>query len=253
MCVSRRGFTLIELLVVIAIITILTAILFPVFATARAKARQATCQSNLKQIGMGILQYTQDFDEVMPYAANHADCGTSTANYCQNGLPAIFGTLDIWWPQTVGPYIAKIVTNGYNGGTFGDQTVFVCPEVPTTYAGYFNPISDYTPNDSTGTNSLNGYGIMAVADANFGSQPQMPMPISHIQRPSEIIAIAEQWRTLNQIPEVVPKPFWNGPQVGEYDFHNGGSNSLYVDGHVKWNTDINMRNDVGDMWGWYSL
>jgi prepilin-type N-terminal cleavage/methylation domain-containing protein len=63
--VSRRrpGFTLIELLVVIAIIAILAAILFPVFAQARAKARQTACLSNQRQIGIGILAYSQDYDE----------------------------------------------------------------------------------------------------------------------------------------------------------------------------------------------
>lgn len=61
---KRRGFTLIELLVVIAIIAILAAILFPVFARAREKARQASCQSNLKQIALAALMYAQDYDEV---------------------------------------------------------------------------------------------------------------------------------------------------------------------------------------------
>ncbi|MBC8104296.1 MAG: DUF1559 domain-containing protein, partial [Cytophagales bacterium] len=60
---SRAGFTLIELLVVIAIIAILAAILFPVFARARENARRASCQSNLKQIGLGLIQYSQDYDE----------------------------------------------------------------------------------------------------------------------------------------------------------------------------------------------
>src|SRR6266852_4197702 len=60
---KRNGFTLIELLVVIAIIAILAAILFPVFAQARAKARQTVCLSNVKQIGLGMMMYTQDYDE----------------------------------------------------------------------------------------------------------------------------------------------------------------------------------------------
>ena len=67
--IVKRGFTLIELLVVIAIIAILAAILFPVFARARENARRASCQSNLKQIGLGIFQYTQDYDEKMRPAA----------------------------------------------------------------------------------------------------------------------------------------------------------------------------------------
>jgi prepilin-type N-terminal cleavage/methylation domain-containing protein/prepilin-type processing-associated H-X9-DG protein len=65
---TRRGFTLIELLVVIAIIAILAAILFPVFARARENARRTSCLSNLKQIGLGIMQYTQDYDEKYPAA-----------------------------------------------------------------------------------------------------------------------------------------------------------------------------------------
>jgi len=65
----RRGFTLIELLVVIAIIAILAAILFPVFARAREKARQASCLSNLKQLGLADLMYAQDYDERYVYHA----------------------------------------------------------------------------------------------------------------------------------------------------------------------------------------
>jgi len=64
----RRGFTLIELLVVIAIIAILAAILFPVFARAREKARQANCLSNVKQLTLGMLMYVQDYDEYLPWA-----------------------------------------------------------------------------------------------------------------------------------------------------------------------------------------
>ena len=68
---ARQGFTLIELLVVIAIIAILAAILFPVFGRARENARRSSCQSNLKQIGLGFLQYTQDYDEKFPLLRNN--------------------------------------------------------------------------------------------------------------------------------------------------------------------------------------
>ena len=68
----KRGFTLIELLVVIAIIAILAAILFPVFAKAREKARQTSCLSNVKQLALGCLMYTQDYDEIMPRSRNFA-------------------------------------------------------------------------------------------------------------------------------------------------------------------------------------
>ncbi|HAZ63109.1 MAG TPA: hypothetical protein DCZ72_05795 [Armatimonadetes bacterium] len=72
---QRRGFTLIELLVVIAIIAILAAILFPVFAKAREKARTASCSSNEKQIMLGILQYAQDYDETLPMGHNSVSQG----------------------------------------------------------------------------------------------------------------------------------------------------------------------------------
>ena len=70
----KRGFTLIELLVVIAIIAILAAILFPVFAQARDKARQATCLSNIKQLSLGVVMYAQDYDETLLFRPTGDHC-----------------------------------------------------------------------------------------------------------------------------------------------------------------------------------
>src|SRR5205823_10875854 len=79
----RRGFTLIELLVVIAIIAILAAILFPVFARAREKARQASCMSNLKQLGLAMMQYAQDYDGMI-YHLNGRGFNFTGCNVCTN-------------------------------------------------------------------------------------------------------------------------------------------------------------------------
>ncbi len=86
----RAGFTLIELLVVIAIIAILAAILFPVFAQAREKARQTSCLSNMKQISLGIMQYTQDYDETYPFGANKE------------------WWAEVTWVQIVDPYLKSL-------------------------------------------------------------------------------------------------------------------------------------------------
>src|ERR1700691_3874563 len=93
---SRKGFTLIELLVVIAIIAILAAILFPVFAQAREKARAITCVSNEKQMGLAILQYLQDNDEQYPML-QYVNTGTS-------------GPYWIDWQTAIYPYVKNGLT-----------------------------------------------------------------------------------------------------------------------------------------------
>ena len=111
---ARRspGFTLIELLVVIAIIAILAAILFPVFAQARAKARQGVCLSNLKQLGVASMMYIQDYDETFPPTDYDTPAGVR-----------------IGWQALVDPYIKS----GIQGVTDKTQrkSIFVCPSVDT--------------------------------------------------------------------------------------------------------------------------
>lgn len=108
---KRKAFTLIELLVVIAIIAILAAILFPVFATAREKARQTACSSNFKQIGLGLLQYAQDYDENMP-------CGRLDVD------PANGPYIGVGWAAQIYPYVKSV-------------GLFLCPDdaTPSVTAG----------------------------------------------------------------------------------------------------------------------
>jgi prepilin-type N-terminal cleavage/methylation domain-containing protein/prepilin-type processing-associated H-X9-DG protein len=105
-----RGFTLIELLVVIAIIAILAAILFPVFAKAREKARQTTCSSNMRQLGLAELQYVQDFDEQSPPGSNWYGAGTGWAAQV---YPYAKTTKVFICPDD--SFSRAIVSYGYNG------------------------------------------------------------------------------------------------------------------------------------------
>lgn len=112
---TRRGFTLIELLVVIAIIAILAAILFPVFARAREKARQSSCQSNLKQIGLAYAMYAQDYDERLPRGVGYIAVGTPADPPGTNTVYGLQGEFYI----TLAPYIKN-------------EQIFNCPSSPYT-------------------------------------------------------------------------------------------------------------------------
>jgi len=150
----RRGFTLIELLVVIAIIAILAAILFPVFARAREKARQTSCLSNLKQLGLGMLMYVQDYDErftvervVQPWYARP-------------------------WYQAIAPYVKN-------------AQIFVCPSVDynAAWGGY--------GYNGYGTNGKNGLGYRHQSDDGSPQPSQAPPKLANVEQPSAMIMLGE--------------------------------------------------------------
>src|SRR5690349_569267 len=161
----RRGFTLIELLVVIAVIAALAAILFPVFAQAREKARSASCLANLKQIGMATLMYTQDYDDTLlwnpwspgqPAATNNKDYGHTD---CVDSPTTSFISL-------LAPYLKN-------------TAVFHCPYYPGFSVPQF-----YGPSLGRGVLTQGvGYGFNALLIAD-GCRPQRLAMLRH--SPAEV-------------------------------------------------------------------
>lgn len=129
---TRKGFTLIELLVVIAIIAILAAILFPVFARAREKARQASCLSNVKQLALGVMMYCQDYDEKYPAHAISLP-GSFTFNGYTHG--------NMLWYMAIYPYVKNI-------------QLFSCPSADVTWRGQYTGDMRYGYNRYIGEDSM---------------------------------------------------------------------------------------------------
>ena len=218
----RSGFTLIELLVVIAIIAILAAILFPVFARAREKARQTSCTSNLKQIGTALMMYTQDYDEVLCDTLMGRDHGNwalmdawtrCLMPYVKNNQ--LFKCPSAWWASDAVSSSAGIISGGY-GGT-------------REVMGYAGSIG-YIAGDWMGDPNLDapGYG----------------QPIAAMTAPAENIVIsdASNWNTVRAYWERTDNASSPTPGIAqEYNHayyvidsrHNGQANCVFADGHVK--------------------
>ena len=212
---KKCGFTLIELLVVIAIIAILAAILFPVFAKAREKARQTSCLSNLKQLNLAITQYVQDYDERFP-----------------NGNPFLANTTG--WASPILPYVKS------NG-------VFTCPDDPTPLPTppANNVVDSYAMNDTfLGDGIGNGGGGASIASLNA---PASTVLLCEVQnRVTQITSVPDNsagatcstnfWgghATLDVLYATGNPPGQNLALIPSKTVHNNGSNWLAADGHAK--------------------
>jgi prepilin-type N-terminal cleavage/methylation domain-containing protein/prepilin-type processing-associated H-X9-DG protein len=213
----RKAFTLIELLVVIAIIAILASILFPVFARARENARRASCSSNLKQIGLGIMQYIQDYDEHYPlYRSNTSADATPSNPY--------------GWADEIQPYLKS-------------TQIFQCPSESgaaaigasgTPFAGQANPTaSGYTDYS---------YNMMLSSDngGNFNrgiSQAALTQVSLTVMNTDEVpqTAVNYAWgcgsfAACSPFPAGLAKV----STAATANRHLSGINIAFADGHVKW-------------------
>jgi prepilin-type N-terminal cleavage/methylation domain-containing protein/prepilin-type processing-associated H-X9-DG protein len=229
---TRKGFTLIELLVVIAIIAILAAILFPVFARAREKARQTSCLSNAKQIGLATMMYTGDYDERMVIMS--MDAGTpgriyGTRRYPQELLVPYMKNDQIWrCPSDASPW-------GHGGGGAARPLLYVSYGINVNYH--------------------EGSGL----DDPWYMAGLLGDPISAIQSPAEKVAWCDSQAPVSS---GIGANSWTGDSKGfgddvaraGYNRHNEGINVAYCDGHAKWQqcaaNEAPWPGFVTDLWKW---
>jgi len=226
---ARSGFTLIELLVVIAIIAILAAVLFPVFAQAREKARQSSCLNNLKQIGTAFTLYEDAYDGAMP---DRRDLKSS--------LPGGYMPWTSWPTSDPRTGWAAVVLHAYlssygvwacpsvQGSAMGDavqvaQPLSDAPNAPITYYWMwrFDRTDDPVPlDDFWGKTDLE-----AVADLRQANNPQAGIP----DGPSDVELAVDPY-----FPSTIPSV---DPDLKGRAVHMGGRNRLFLDGHVKYLKD----------------
>ncbi len=207
---AQSGFTLIELLVVIAIIAILAAILFPVFAQAREKARAISCLSSVKQIGMASLMYSQDYDEVvLPARIGYSDAEVGQ-HTDKNNPWGYTGTRD-WhrfWPYIINPYTKNF-------------SFVKCPDV-TAFDG---PFWADNPERTTGGNSITINDIMST----WGGDGPNNAAVTHqpeITKPAEMVHFAD---TASIFKGAGSWQAWDNSNAGRQIFNNNPDDYQAID------------------------
>lgn len=276
---GSAGFTLIELLVVIAIISILAAILFPVFAQARDKARQTACLSNMKQIGTACLQYAQDNDEIMPASGYSGVCGlqSTSGNYNWTGLEPWFYAV-----QTYAKSYKILVcpSDPIPGGAVANATSYPCVDamlVANNIAGWTPgalAAATTTPAEQQEVNQVIGLMPLSYA-SNYYLTPQYQFtdpktgqswpaqdpskanpgfamwPMSTYAAPASLFFLEEVGTDPNGTAQGVPAGGWYGRpgyEIGTDTIrwtgggrHEGGRTWLFCDGHAKWMKDLPIQ------------